>query len=129
LQEIESRFRGAFVFERKDVMAKTTSENRLIARKHARTAASTLAAIMRKRAASDASRAAAAKGLLDLALREPTRPLAGEANSAAPEIIEIVRTIVDPPPRPDDPRLVDGRGIGERSDAVLRTATPGQARP
>jgi hypothetical protein len=114
------RMKAAFaarLFWKEHVMAKTPSEIRLIARKHARTAAATLVVIMRKKAASPASRVAAANRVLDLALGEPTRPLAGNADSAAPEVTEIVRTIVDPPERRDDPRVVDGRG------------EPGQTRP
>jgi hypothetical protein len=87
-------------------VAKTTSEIRLIARTHARTAIATLVGIMRQRNAPPASRVAAANSLLDRGFGKPTQPIAGEVDHPVQvEIVEIVRTIVDPTRRHDDPRL------------------------
>jgi hypothetical protein len=95
------------------MMAKTPSEIRLIARTHARTAIATLVGVMRQWNAPPASRVAAANSLLDRGFGKATQPIAGEADHPVQvEIVEIVRTIVDPARRHDDPKLTyDGAAL------------------
>jgi hypothetical protein len=114
---------AGFVFEREGTMAITTSEIRLIARTHARTAIATLIGVMRQKNAPPASRIAAANSLLDRAFGKPTQPLAGEADQPIEvEITGVVRNIVDPVRRDDDPRLV-------RNTAPALEAKPERVEP
>lgn len=76
-------------------MAKTSSEVRLIARTHTRTAIAVLVGIMRSEKAQQMARVAAANSLLDRGWGKAVQPIANDDDKPF-EITQIICKIVDP---------------------------------
>jgi hypothetical protein len=97
--------RRAFSFRREHVISKTT-ELRVLARRHTRTAIAALLGLITSKTTSDTIRHAAANSLLDRAWGKPTQMIAGDDGAPLVRITEIVTNIVDPKPRDEAPTLI-----------------------
>lgn len=98
-------------------MITKTTELRLLARRHTRTAIAVLAGIARSATAPATARIAAVNSLLDRGWGRPNQMLAGDDGSAvAVRITEIVNDIVDPTPLDDIPVLaLEARSVIQSS--------------
>jgi hypothetical protein len=102
------------------------TELRLLARTHTRMAVAVLVGIARSNAAPLGARIAAANSLLDRGWGRPTQMLAGDGDSIAFRITEIVNDIVDPSPI-DDMLVIAEPRLAPQLGAVTDAAEAGKA--